>query len=229
MGGGGAGFSPTDPNDIFASLFGGMGGGMGGGMPGMGSRGSSSRRPGSRPGSMPNGFGFGGGGGMDIDSDDDMGIPGGFGGGRPKAQRTSTQPDEPASVAEKALPCTLEELFKGATKKMKINRKLLSGDSESKVLEVKVNKGESLHLAFSAQMVSRLTPHVSQAGKLAQRSDTRKQATRKSKAARRRSKRLLSSSKRSPTTASSEKATTSSTPSKCLLQKLSPDHHPMRL
>lgn len=83
-GGRGGGFTPSDPNDIFAQLFGGMGGGMGGmggmrGMGGMGGMGGGSggrrQKAGGNPfGGMGGGGGFPGGFGMDIDSDEDHGA-----------------------------------------------------------------------------------------------------------------------------------------------------------
>ncbi|KAN0064385.1 Molecular chaperone (DnaJ superfamily) [Thecaphora frezii] len=120
--GGPGGFSPSDPNDIFASIFGGAS--PFGGMGGMGSR-------------------MGGMGGMGMDMDDDAfgggrrragGMPGGFnmGGGAPDAK--------PSDV-EKQLPCALEDLYKGTTKKLKIGRRLQNGGSEEKVLTVDVKPG----------------------------------------------------------------------------------------
>lgn len=98
-------FSASDPNDIFSSFFGGQDpfaamSGMGGGAGGMG-------------GSMPGGFGGMGGG-----------MPGGFGmgGGRPgQARQQSAEPE----LITKPLPVTLEDLYKGTTKRLKISRKLL--------------------------------------------------------------------------------------------------------
>lgn len=158
MGGGsrgGAGFSPRDPNDIFASLFGassaftdskedyadngaeGLGGGMGGGMP-KGGRGmpNMGRSAGGFPGG---GASFGG---MDLDSDDDdvgHGFPGGFG----SAGRSRAAKEEPvASELVKPLPLSLEDIYNGATKKMKIRRKKLDGTEEPKIIEIHVTKGK---------------------------------------------------------------------------------------
>lgn len=90
-------FNPRNANDIFAEFFGFSSpfGGMGGGGGGM--------RGGSR--------GFGGMFGDDIFSS--------FGDGRPMSQAPLK-----ASPIEKTLPCSLEELYKGITKKMKISREI---------------------------------------------------------------------------------------------------------
>ncbi|EST09293.1 DnaJ [Kalmanozyma brasiliensis GHG001] len=138
--GGMGGFSPSDPNDIFASIFGGAnpfgGGGMGGGMggmPGMGGMGGM--------GGMEDMFGGGGsrrkaGGG---------GMPGGFnfGGGMPGAGAgpTASAPEEKPSDVEKQLPLSLQDLYTGTTKRLKVGRKLASGGSEEKILTVEVKPG----------------------------------------------------------------------------------------
>lgn len=108
--GGRRGFEASNPEDIFSSIFGNMaGGGSGfsfssGGMPGMSSMG----------------------GGMDMD-DDGFGssFPGGFpssGGGRPKARARahSSDAEQEATKVNKPLACSLEELYTGCTKKLKI-------------------------------------------------------------------------------------------------------------
>lgn len=134
-GGGFGGFSPSDPNDIFASLFGSMGG-MGGmsGMGGGGGGGSSRRKAtsngnpfasmGGGGGGFPGGFG---GMGMDLDDDDMQG-----GGSASK---------KPPPEITKPLPISLEDLYKGTTKKLKITKKLISGGEESNVLEINVKAG----------------------------------------------------------------------------------------
>lgn len=94
-------FNPRSADDIFAeffgfsSPFGGMGG-AGGGGGGSGMRGTRS---------------FGGMFGDDIFTS--------FGEGRPM----SHAPRKAAPI-EKTLPCSLEELYKGITKKMKISREI---------------------------------------------------------------------------------------------------------
>jgi len=138
-GGGGNGFSFSNAEDIFAEFLRGSGG-RGGGMGGMG-------------GGADDDEGFGGffGGGM----------PGGFGGmgggARPGAGRRAAtgfggmngagrQPTPEVTVVEKPLPVTLEELFNGTTKKMKIKRKTYDPATgkqsmEDRILEVPIKKG----------------------------------------------------------------------------------------
>jgi len=132
-GGRGGFFSPTDPNKIFESIFGGSGfGGLGGGA--------------RRSHSM-------------YDEDDDMmgggspfssfgGMPGGMPGGagfRPRAapngRSASPGPSSSPSEITKPLKVSLEELYTGATKRLKVGRKLVSGATEDKVLEVQVLPG----------------------------------------------------------------------------------------
>lgn len=99
-------FNPRDANDIFSeffgssSPFGSMGGGGGGGMKG-------SRFSSSMFGDDIFGSAFGGGGreGINVNM-----------GGSVKQQK--------AAPIEKTLPCSLEELYKGTTKKMKISREV---------------------------------------------------------------------------------------------------------
>lgn len=81
------------------------------------------------------GFSFGGfGGGNSHFGGMHGGMPGGFGGGR------SARMPEPDTVTM-LLPVTLEDLYVGATKKMKLNRKGADGSKESKILEVKLKPG----------------------------------------------------------------------------------------
>lgn len=94
-------FNPRNANDVFteffgfSSPFGGMGGGGGGG----GMRGGS-RFPAGMFGDDLSGFSFGEGASM------------------------SSQPRKAAPI-ENRLPCSLEELYKGTTKKMKISREIV--------------------------------------------------------------------------------------------------------
>lgn len=122
--GGPGGFNFSDPNDIFAQFA------RGGG---------------------------GGGGGFDNDDLFDLlGGMGGMGGGR--SRRTGGQgfgsspraPPRPASpevsIVEKDLPVTLEDLYKGTKKKMKINRKKYDPQTgkrskEEKILEMDIKPG----------------------------------------------------------------------------------------
>lgn len=92
-------FNPRNANDIFAEFFG-FSSPFGGGGRGSGSNGM-------RGGS------FGGIFGDDIFSS--------FGEGR----TMSRQGTRKAPPIEKTLPCTLEELYKGTTKKMKISREIV--------------------------------------------------------------------------------------------------------
>ncbi|EEF50817.1 dnaJ homolog subfamily B member 13 [Ricinus communis] len=100
-------FNPRNANDIFAEFFGFSSpfGGMGGGS---GMRGGSARS-------------FGGMFGDDIFSS--------FGDGRPMSSAPRKAP-----AIENTLPCTLEELYRGTTKKMKISREI--ADASGKTLPV---------------------------------------------------------------------------------------------
>mmetsp|Transcript_11094 Transcript_11094/g.19316 ORF Transcript_11094/g.19316 Transcript_11094/m.19316 type:complete len:347 (+) Transcript_11094:156-1196(+) len=122
QGPGGPGMQFRNAEDLFKEFFGGgMGGGgdedpfasmFGGGMhPGM--------HGGMHGGGMP--FGFGG--------------QGGPGRGRPQ----QSGPRKAAPI-EHQLQCTLEELYAGCTRKMKISRQV-SGKTETEVLEINVKAG----------------------------------------------------------------------------------------
>ncbi|KAJ1402101.1 HSP40/DnaJ peptide-binding [Sesbania bispinosa] len=102
-------FNPRNADDIFAEFFGFSSpfGGMGGGGGGSGMRGGSRS--------------FGGIFGDDIFSS--------FGEGRPMSQGPRKAPP-----IENTLPCSLEELYKGTTKKMKISREI--ADASGKTLPV---------------------------------------------------------------------------------------------
>ncbi|TFK27494.1 DnaJ-domain-containing protein [Coprinopsis marcescibilis] len=116
---GGSGFKPSDPSKIFESMFGG---------PFM--FGSGARSGGRAD--------FGG-----FDVDDDMGMPGGNSGSVPRARgrpKRSHSPEKHAEVT-KPLKVSLEELYSGTDKRLKIGRKLLNGQTEEKVLEIKVHPG----------------------------------------------------------------------------------------
>ncbi|KAK0543511.1 Molecular chaperone (DnaJ superfamily) [Tilletia horrida] len=139
-GGGAGGFTPRDPNDIFASLFGNLGGGGLGGfsfgddddMRGFGSSGGGAR---GMPGGNP--FAAFGGGGMPG-----MSSGGGFGGmnGSRSASAQGAAAEEVKDV-EKQLQCSLEELYTGTTKKLKVGRRRLDGSNEDKVLTITVKPG----------------------------------------------------------------------------------------
>lgn len=116
-GGGHHGFSQADAFNIFSQM-----GGFG-----MGDDGFSFSSSG--PGGFGGGHPFGGGAG---------GMPGGFG-GQGFGGRSARRP-EPDTVSM-PLPVSLEDLFHGGVKKMKLNRKGLHGERESKVLEVNIKPG----------------------------------------------------------------------------------------
>ncbi|KIJ66903.1 hypothetical protein HYDPIDRAFT_38349 [Hydnomerulius pinastri MD-312] len=124
-GAGGGGFSPTDPQRIFEQIFSGGGFSGFGGMGGMG-------------GKSP----------MSSMFDDDMGggsFFGGMPGGMPRAStgphRAASTPVPQPSEISRPLKLTLEDLYSGATKHLKVGRKLLSGTTEEKVLEIQVLPG----------------------------------------------------------------------------------------
>eukprot|EP00887_Chlorella_sp_A99_P007600 scaffold28.g7600.t1 len=119
-GGGGFHYTPRAAEDIFAEFFRGMGG-MGGPFGG-----SFGRRGSGGPGGFPSG-GMGGGGfpgGPDLH--DMFGGLGGMGsgfGGVPNggACRPARRKKDPP--IERPLQCSLEELYRGSTRKMKIRRR----------------------------------------------------------------------------------------------------------
>ncbi|KNC81890.1 hypothetical protein SARC_05803 [Sphaeroforma arctica JP610] len=124
--GGGYQFSSQDANNIFAQFFGGNMGGMGG----MG--GSGGQRMGGM-GGMGSPFD-----GMDIDGG------GGFGGFGGQSQQQAYAAEVPPKTH--TLACTLEELYNGCTKKMKVTRRVedeatRTARNESEVLEIKVVPG----------------------------------------------------------------------------------------
>ena len=120
---------------LFRQIFG-MGGlgGMGFGGPSMGGFSGGSR---TRRNNM-----YGG------DEDDDMsgsfftgGMPGGMPRSRPSAGRpASPAPSQPSEIT-KPLKVSLEDLYSGATKHLKVGRRLLNGGIEDKVLEIQVMPG----------------------------------------------------------------------------------------
>ncbi|OBZ72501.1 DnaJ subfamily B member 4 [Grifola frondosa] len=128
--GGRGGFSPTDPNKIFEQFFGGFGGGGLRGMSGM----------------------------FSPDQDDDMSggffsghgtpgrMPGGMPGGIPRQTRTPRRPASPAPAAgpseiTRPLKVSLEDLYSGCVKHLKVGRRLLNGGTEDKVLEIQIHPG----------------------------------------------------------------------------------------
>jgi DnaJ homolog subfamily B member 4 len=124
---GGAGYHPRAADDIFAELFRGFGGGGGGG-------GSFGRR--------------GGGFGHEDMGDLFGGGSGGFGGMNGHHHQHQAQPRRPKKDAaiEMALPCSLEELFVGGTRKMKISRRRVDPSSgqvrqESEIMTIDMKPG----------------------------------------------------------------------------------------
>lgn len=107
-----------------------MGGGMGGGMGGMGA-------------------GMGGFGGMDEDHEPSSpfstfgGVPGGFssesprGSGR-RSNSMHARRSEPLPDIIHPLKLSLEEIYKGTKKHLKLRRKLLDGQTEAKEIEIEV-------------------------------------------------------------------------------------------
>ena len=116
-GGGGGGFNPQNAEDIFAQFFSGGGGRMPGGGGGFGGGGFGG-------GGMPGGFG---------------GMPGmgghGHGHGQRQPERAPPAPKKKAEPIEQVLRLTLEEMFYGVTKNLKLTRTVLTGGRESRVAE----------------------------------------------------------------------------------------------
>lgn len=165
-GAGGVSFSPSDAEEIFRRVFGGAGSvffasgldddGVGG-----------LRRPRGRQGrggpgggmfnfqSMGNLFGGGGGGvrmarGMGMSDGADDGVPddpfASFMRDRSGAGRRERRESMAPRTVVSKLPCTLEELYKGCTKKLKVTRKVQDSESGqvmevSKVLTIDVQPG----------------------------------------------------------------------------------------
>lgn len=88
---------------------------------------------------------FGGGGGNPFGASGGPfgGMPGGPGGRRragPQRQESSAPPPPVAEIT-RPLALTLEELYTGGTKRLKITRKLRNGSEEGKVLEIAYKAG----------------------------------------------------------------------------------------
>lgn len=159
------GYAPSDPQKIFEhifSQFGGFGGmGGSGGMGGMGGSPSFGGMGGSPSfGGMGGSSGFGGmGGGRSGMSDmgrspnifdDDIGgggsffgMPGGMPSERqsPRHQSSTSTSTSAPSETTRPLKLSLEELYSGTTKHLKVSRRLLNGSTEEKVLEIQVLPG----------------------------------------------------------------------------------------
>ncbi|KAH7341811.1 hypothetical protein B0J17DRAFT_648072 [Rhizoctonia solani] len=150
MGSGSGGFKASDPNSVFEQFFkqfGGMGGGMGGGFGGM----DDDHYGGGSPFSSFGGSSFGGGGPFGGASFGSGGMPGGFPSGegipRTSGRRASSMNgmrSEPAQQPPDVihpLKLSLEDIYKGTKKHLKLKRKLLDGSTESKDIEIDVLPG----------------------------------------------------------------------------------------
>jgi DnaJ family protein B protein 4 len=127
--GGGGAFNFSNPESIFSEFLRHQAGGMGGG---------DDDDFGFGMGGMPGGLGGnGGGGGSSKRRSGPSGA--GFNGGR-----RDRAPE--VTVVEKPMPVSLEELFNGTTKKMKIKRKTYDSatgkqNMQDRILEVPIKKG----------------------------------------------------------------------------------------
>jgi len=131
-GGGGfdssGGFAPTDPQKIFEQMFGSsfFSGRGGGGGPGQSMFANMS---------MDDGSFF-------------SGMPGGMPRGRSSPSRSGTfpgraqsnPPEKPQEIT-KPLKVSLEDLYNGSVKHLKVGRKLLDGSTEDKVLDIQIQPG----------------------------------------------------------------------------------------
>jgi DnaJ family protein B protein 4 len=125
-GGGGNGFNFSNADDIFGEFMRNSAGGGGGG--------EEFDFSGFGMGGMPGGMGGMGG----------MGGNGGGKGGRFRGGRRAPEPE--VTVVEKPLPVSLEELYNGTTKKLKIKRKTYDQSTgkqstQDRILEVPIKKG----------------------------------------------------------------------------------------
>jgi len=99
---------------------------------------------------------------MDTDEDEDYGMPGGqfggFGKGSSSMPRRSSQQPRKDPAIEKELVCSLEELYKGVSKKMKVKKTIYDNNGGSqvveKVLEFDVKPGykEGTKITFERQL-----------------------------------------------------------------------------
>ncbi|KAJ3762641.1 hypothetical protein F5878DRAFT_47670 [Lentinula raphanica] len=124
----GGSFNPSDPMKIFAEMF----GGANGRSPFMSSFGGMGGRPGMQ--------GFG-----DDDEDDSMnGSFTSFASGMPRrpnpSRNTSFSKRSPSEIT-RPLKVSLQDLYSGAVKHLKVGRKLLNGSTEDKVLDIQVHPG----------------------------------------------------------------------------------------
>ncbi|KDQ19385.1 hypothetical protein BOTBODRAFT_102770 [Botryobasidium botryosum FD-172 SS1] len=136
----GGGGGPPPGAGGFPEGFSGFGGGQGNPFPGASFTFTSSGPGGARGGFAP--------------SDPNLIFDGGmFGGGMPHAHGTNTRkrpapssngnagPPPPPDEFTRPLKLSLEDLYSGVTKKLKLGRKLQSGESEEKIIEIHVLPG----------------------------------------------------------------------------------------
>ncbi|KAJ3414801.1 hypothetical protein HDV05_006048 [Chytridiales sp. JEL 0842] len=122
-------FTPSSAEDIFRQFFGGRSpfagmGGMGGG-DFMDTSDDDSGNPFAS-------FGQGSGGAS---------MPGGFNTSRPKATPHQRKSPHAPTVVSRQLPVSLEDLYKGTTKKLKVTRNLLTSAPAEKILTVNIKPG----------------------------------------------------------------------------------------
>ncbi|CAK7563439.1 MAG: Molecular chaperone (DnaJ super) [Sporothrix epigloea] len=134
---GGSSYKFNNPNATFSDFLRSMGAsGLddlgGGGFPGMGGMGGGMPRSSKSGGSSFGGSPFGG-------------MPGGMSGGDDPFGRSVRQQTPEVSTVERPLPVSLEEMFNGTTKRMKIKRKMYDDSGKrtttDTVLEVPIKAG----------------------------------------------------------------------------------------
>ncbi|KAJ3071213.1 hypothetical protein HDU98_005659 [Podochytrium sp. JEL0797] len=125
--GGPGGFHPSNAEDIFAQFFGGQNPFGGGFSPS--SAGMSDSDEDMRGGSSFGSFGSSG------------GFPGGFPGGGGSHSMPRQQSRAKPEPVKRAFPVALEDLYAGATKKLKVTRRTQSGSVEEKILQITVRPG----------------------------------------------------------------------------------------
>jgi len=89
-------------------------------------------------------------GNMNMNMNDDSfftGMPGGMPRGRSSPSRSDTfsgtsspRPEKPAEIS-KPLKVSLEDLYNGSVKHLKVGRKLMGGTTEDKVLDIQIHPG----------------------------------------------------------------------------------------
>lgn len=164
---------PPQEGDMGGNPFAGMGGGMPGGFGGSAGGGAGGARTfhfSTGPGGRSAGFGgfsdpkdifaefmrgggagMAGGGGEEDDPFASFGF-GGMGGGAPRSggrggfSRRRTEPEVETTVVEKPLPVSLEDIYNGTTKKLKVQRKTYDSQTgkqsvEDKILSVPIKRG----------------------------------------------------------------------------------------